>query len=159
MNQSLETYLHDHLAGANLAINLLEAVLKKPADAPLKAFLSSLLENIAEDRDALKTLADRMGVGTSRLKELAAWVGEKLTQVKLGSADSVSFEIFEALELVELGIRGKLQMWHALLLASSTDERLRGVDYEGFIARAEAQYAAVEAQRLSLVPSAFGHAV
>jgi hypothetical protein len=129
-----------------------------PLTLSLKAFLSSLLQDIAEDRDTLKASIDKISIGSSRVKELAGWVAEKLTQVKLGAADSVSFEIFEALELVELGVRGKLQMWRALVLASAADERLRGFDYQKLIARAEAQYAAVEARRLLLVASVFGRA-
>jgi hypothetical protein len=117
-----------------------------PLTLSLKAFLSSLLQDIAEDRDTLKASIDKISIGSSRVKELAGWVAEKLTQVKLGAADSVSFEIFEALELVELGVRGKLH------------ERLRGFDYQKLIARAEAQYAAVEARRLLLVASVFGRA-
>jgi hypothetical protein len=53
-----------------------------------------------------------------------------------------------------LGIQGKLSLWHALQVVSALDARLRGLDFEELISRAEAQYSKVEEQRLLLAAEA-----
>jgi hypothetical protein len=154
ISDPLKVYLHDHFAGAGLMITLLEELLNKGLDEPLSHVLSALLAEVTEDRAALKTLADDANPGTSKVKAIAAWVGEKLSRFKLGGADSDGFEIFEALEVVELGIRGKRQLWRTLDVASEADVRLRVLDYEKLISRADRQYERVEERRLALVRSA-----
>jgi hypothetical protein len=150
MSYPLKTYLHDHLAGASLAIELLETMLTKQLDAPLKTFLTELLAEVIEDRDQLKLLAEYLNLDTSKTKETAAWFSEKLSRLKFGAADTDAFELFEVLELIELGIRGKLQLWRALEAASIGDESPDAVDLQRLITRAETQYAGVEKRRLSM---------
>jgi hypothetical protein len=53
----LKTYIHDHLAGETLAIELLETLLTTPLDQPLRKFLMGLRAEVVVDRDQLKTLA------------------------------------------------------------------------------------------------------
>jgi hypothetical protein len=154
MNDPLATYLHDHLAGANLAIELLRAMRTKHQDEPIGSFLDSLLAEIVEDRDTLKELAKETGNGQSTLKELGAWLSEKASRFKLGDGANGPFEVFEALEFLSLGILGKLSLWSALHVAARSDTRLEGVDFTRLIGRAESQYAAVEKRRISCAETA-----
>jgi hypothetical protein len=71
---------------------------------------------------------------------------------------SGDFGTFEALEFLALGIQGKLSLWHALQVAATTDARLRGLDFEALIAKAEEQYTKVEERRLALAATALGPA-
>ena len=154
MPYPLKTYIHDHLAGAALAIELLETLLTTPLDQPLREFLMGLRAEVVEDRDQLETLAKATNLGESAVKEAAAWFSEKLSRVKIGAGGADAFEIFEALEFIELGIRGKLQMWRALETISNADRRLKVVDLEVLTSRAEKQYAEVEGWRLLLAEKA-----
>jgi hypothetical protein len=148
MNDPLATYLHDHLAGADFAIDLLQAMKSRYQDHPLGIFAGQLLTEVTQDRDTLQRLADGAGTGSNVLKELTAWLGEKASRVKLGAGASGEFGTFEALEFLALGVQGKLSLWHALRAAAPSDARLSGVNLEQLIARAKAQYAQVEDQRL-----------
>jgi hypothetical protein len=153
MHDSLATYLKDHLAGAGLAIDLLEAMRDRHKNEALGHFAESILAEVTEDRDSLKNLADSIGAGSNVAKELSAWVSEKFTRVKLGAAGG-DFEEFEALEFLSLGIQGKLSLWNALRVCAASDSCLGSLDLSYLIVRAEEQYARVEERRLSFASAA-----
>jgi hypothetical protein len=155
MSDSLATYLHDHLAGSVHAIDLLESMRDQHVGEPLGQFAAGLLIEIKADRDLLRDLAERTGIGSSALKELTAWLGEKVSRVKLSSRDAASFGTFEALEFLGLGIHGKLALWRALAVVAETDARVQSTDYARLVTRAETQEAQVEQQRLQVARTAF----
>ncbi|MCU1241570.1 MAG: hypothetical protein JWO71_2296 [Candidatus Acidoferrum typicum] len=148
MSDPLATYLHDHLAGSVHAISLLEFIRDEHDGERLGRFASSLLREIQADRETLQDLADRVGVGSSEVKELTAWITEKFSRLKLRRGAQNGVGTFEALEFLELGIHGKWALWRALGTVAETDTRLRGLDYEHLAARAEAQRSIVEERRL-----------
>jgi hypothetical protein len=154
MNDPLGTYLHDHLAGAGFAIDLLQAMKKRQSEKPDDGFLKSLLASVEEDRHTLQQLADKIGSGSNVIKEFSAWVSEKASRAKLGAGSADNFGEFEALEFLALGITGKRSLWLALQAIAPSDARLSGIDFERLIVRAEEQYGEVEKQRLSLAVSA-----
>lgn len=157
MNDPLGTYLADHLAGAMHAIEVLKNIRSQYGEQPLGEFARNILNEVEADRDALKELAQRLGSGSSTIKETAAWVAEKFSRLKLSHDPANGIGTFEALEFLVLGIHGKLVLWRALASVSGDDSRLQGVDYQRLIARAEAQYASVEEHRLSVARSALYH--
>ena len=148
MSDPLATYLHDHLGGAKAAIELLEAMRDHQEDKPLGDFAAYLLAEIKADRDTLQLLAEKVGSGPNVIKELTGWLGEKAARLKLKPHSASAFEVFEALEFVALGVRGKLGMWQALNVAATDDPRLSGYDFTQLAARAETQYQEVEQQRM-----------
>jgi hypothetical protein len=150
MKDPLGTYLHDHLAGAGFAIDLLQAMKERQIEKPDIDFVGSLLARVEEDRNTLQQLADKIGSGPNVLKEFTAWIGEKASRVKLGAGLAGDVGEFEALEFLALGITGKLSLWLALQALAPSDSRLSGMDFERLIARAEEQYREVEKRRLSL---------
>jgi hypothetical protein len=154
LSDPLGIYLHDHLAGADFAIDLLEAMKEHQSGRPAGEFAGALLEKVEEDWDTLKQLADKIGAGSNIVKEFTAWVSEKASRVKLGAGSAGDFGEFEALEFLALGITGKLSLWRALQVLAPSDARLGGVDFQQLIARAEAQYREVEDRRLALVGTA-----
>jgi len=108
------------------------------------------------DRDVLQQLAERTGAGSSTLKELTAWLGEKVSRLKLRHGTTDGLGIFEALEFLELGIHGKFELWRALGAVAAADTRLQGIDFEQLAARAEKQRVMVENRRLEVAYSVFG---
>ena len=90
MDDPLAIYLHDHLAGSKVAIDLLGAVRDQHAREPLGQFAAELLVEIEEDRAILRDLVERVGAErSSRVKEGIAWLIEKGTRVKLHRRGSV----------------------------------------------------------------------
>jgi hypothetical protein len=148
MSDSLATYLHDHLAGAKAAIDLLEAMRDHQKDEQLRDSAAYLLAEVQTDRDTLKHLAEKVGSGSNVLKEFTGWLSEKVTRLKLGQTSGEDFGTFEALEFLALGVRGKMAMWQALDVAAASDTRLAGYDFKELAASADSQYQKVEQQRL-----------
>ncbi len=149
MSDPLETYLRDHLGGARVAIELLQAMRDRD-DQPLKNFAEHLQPEIEADRDLLQGIAEKVGGGTNVLKEVTGWVSEKATRVKLGQNSGDEFSTFQTLEFLALGILGKVALWQVLDVAAASDERLRGYDFQQLITRAREQHAEVEYRRIDL---------
>jgi len=148
MNDPLAAYLHDHLAGARYAIDLVEALRDHFRDQPLGHFAEALLKEINQDRDTLRSLSEKVGSASNPLKESAAWLGEKISRFKLNHSDSTGLGTFEALEFLQLGIHGKVVLWRALAEVAPFDKRLSGVDFEALARRAQSQEMLVEQRRL-----------
>jgi hypothetical protein len=64
--------------------------------------------------------------------------------------------LFEALEFLETGIHGKLELWRAFAVVAPANQRLRGVDFEHLANREEKQREEVESRRLHLAHFVFG---
>ena len=127
-NDPLPTYLHDHLAGALHAIELLKAMSNRFSGEPLGQFADQMLVEVEADREVLARLTERAGGTAGGMKEWGAWLAEKVSRLKLkhGSADGLG--TFEALEFLVIGIHGKWALWRALAEVASFDKRLQGVD-------------------------------
>jgi hypothetical protein len=150
----LQKYIRDHLAGAAAAIDLLEHLQNEHPGEPVGDLASRLLSEILEDRATLEALEAKVDGEPSPLHEAVAWAGAKVSRVKLGRSAAGDFGDFQALEVLALGIQGKLALWRALSTFAEHDQRLQSLDFAGLESRAEAQYQMVEAQRLALARSA-----
>jgi hypothetical protein len=151
MNEPLGTYLHDHLSGANFAIELLKFLREQP-QRPVGKEIEDLLLDIEMDRKTLQGIIDRIGSGVPLMKEAAAWVAEKASELKLRQGP---LGTFEALEALALGILGKLALWQTLARIATADARLLGIDFEQLSARAQEQHSRTEALRLQAATVAF----
>jgi hypothetical protein len=155
MDDPLAIYLHDHLAGAKYAIDLTQALRDHYQRTPLGIFADSLLQEITQDRDTLRRIADCVGNPSAGIKEAAAWFSEKISRFKLNHSDSTALGTFEALEFLQLGIHGKWALWVALANLSADDARLSGFDFNNLAARAQNQENRVQERRLALAREVF----
>jgi len=154
MSDSLATYLHDHLAASNFAIELLGSLRDRSSGDDVGHVASALLPEIEADREQLRQIIDQIGKASADLKELAGWLTEKVSRFKLRH-DSGGLATYEAIETISLGILGKIALWRALAVVAERDDRLRGVDFEKLIARGETQHSLAEQTRLQLARTAF----
>ena len=154
-SDALTTYLQDHLAGAQHAIELLKAMRDHFAWQPLGEFASLLLAEIEADRDVLAKLIDRAGGKPAGVKEWGAWLAEKVSRLKLKHDSADGLGTFEALEFLVIGIHGKRALWRALAAVAPFDSRVQGIDFTKLISRAEDQHQKVEEQRLVCAQSVF----
>jgi hypothetical protein len=148
----LLTYLKDHAAGAEAACGLLERLADRYAEEPLGTFFLGLLTEIRADRQTLLVLIDEIGGGGGTIKSLGGRLAEKFSRLKLqlGDSGTDSLGLFEALEVLGLGILGKRSLWRALQKIADRDERLSRLDLATLEARAERQFEDVERQRLTV---------
>jgi hypothetical protein len=154
MSDPLATYLHDHLAGSNFAIELLKNLRDQHAGEPLGQFAAVLRIEIEEERKVLQRIIEQVGTEPPALKEATAWVLEKLSRFKLRHTGSEELGTFEALEILGLGILGRVALWRALSVIAPTDTRVRGPDFDALAARAQGQHARVEERRLQVAVTA-----
>jgi hypothetical protein len=139
----LAIYLNDHLAGSIGGVETARRARGSNEGTEFGAPLAALCEEIESDRETLEAVMKELGVARSRIKPAIGWLGEKVGRLKPNGqlrGYSPLSRVVE-LELLLLGISGKLRLW-ALL-----DELVgaRSVaDFPSLAARAEAQRATVE---------------
>ena len=106
--------------------------------------LKEICVEIEADRGALEQLMDRLQIRRSRGKPAAAWAGEKLGRLKLnGQLTGYSpLSRMVELELLYIGISGKLRLWRAL--EHTIGKTQAGFDFAQLAARAEGQRRRVE---------------
>jgi hypothetical protein len=117
MGELLAIYLNDHLAGATLGVELARRLRASNRDDPV--FGPALAEVCAEievDRETLKAMMDRLEVDQSKLKPLAAILGERLGRLKLNGRlwGYSPLSRLDELELLQIGVVGKRRLWLAL---------------------------------------------
>jgi len=148
MSKPLITYLQDHLAGAQFALALLDDLTQQQVDLPSAELAALLLPEIDEDRTVLEDVVGKLDASTSTLKEATAWFTQKASRAKLNI--SQHFGIFEAVELLSLGVLGKRALWRALHELQGRDGLTFDLDLDELIRRAEQQHARLETLRLAL---------
>jgi hypothetical protein len=151
----LATYLNDHYAGATGGLALARRAASENEGSELGAFLTELGDEIEADRATLGEIMSALGVGTDRTKVIAARVFERVGRLKPNAqlrGYSPLSPLVE-LEVLGLGIRGKLALWRALGEVADTPP-LDAEQLAELAARAERQVADVEARRLEVARSA-----
>lgn len=146
---ALTTYLNDHLAGSVAALELLDHLLERDPGSG-RDELTRIRVEIEEDQQTLQRILSDMGGKESPIRKAAAWLTEKLGQVKLSVDDKGSGElrVLEALEALGLGIQGKRMLWRALEAVKGSVPSLGGIDLQQLQQRAERQFRQVEELRL-----------
>ncbi len=158
MNESLATYLNDHLAGSVVALELLERLEREGAGTAEASTLAGVHADILADRQELEGLMGQLGIAVSEPRKATAWLVEKLSEIKLRLDDpgQGALQRLEALETISLGIAGKQALWEALAAAAETVPALGQLDYARLVHRAEAQREVVETLRLRAAREALG---
>ena len=153
----LEIYLADHLAAGTAGLALAIRSARNNSATETGRFLERLAAEIEEDHETLRRIVGGLGFDGSRLKELVAWAGERLGRLKLNGqmrGYSPLSRLLE-LEMLAVGIAGKLALWQSLEQIPGIAQRLPGVDLEQLVERAEQQRAEVEKHRLAAAHEAF----
>jgi hypothetical protein len=145
---ALEEYLNDHWTGSVGAADLVRHGAERYAGSELGTFLAGLAREIAEDRGALDRAMDAVDARPHRLKHASAWAGARAMRLKLRRGP----QPLMLLEMLALGISGKLMGWRALAAAGNPV----GASLEDLIERAERQFAAVEEHRVAAARQSLG---
>jgi hypothetical protein len=145
MSRLLEIYLNDHLAGSTVGVEVARRVRgSNDGDPQFGPELASLCAEIEDDRETLLGVMERLGVSPGRVKPAAAWAGEKLGRLKLNGqlhGYSPLSRLIE-LELLSIGVTGKLGLWRALEVSVGA---AAGVDFVALQERAHEQRERIEA--------------
>jgi hypothetical protein len=158
--EHLAVYLNDHLAGAVAALELLTHIEERHAGTAAARLAAELRPEITADVQVVEELMQRAGIAQSRPRQAAAWITEKIAELKvrLDDRSDGSLSVFESLEALSLGIEGKRALWDALASAAAAAPALQATDYARLRQRAEDQRRRVEKQRLDAARSALASA-
>ena len=140
----LAIYLNDHMAASTGAVELTRRVAASNRETSYGATLAQLSAEIDQDRGALASIMDRLGIRRDPVKSMVGWGAEKLGRLKLnGQLTGYSpLSRLEELEILELGVTGKLLLWQALEQTDIPPDEL-----EGLMERARSQRERLEGLR------------
>lgn len=113
MEQDLERYLNDHLAGSQGALLLIQDLADRHEDETAKGFFIDLKSKVADDQTLLKQLLADAKLDQSTFLKVAGDLTARVSRIKLMWEGMKPGElgIFEALEMLVLGIQGKRILW------------------------------------------------
>ncbi|MGH8974851.1 MAG: hypothetical protein ACRD0C_16815 [Acidimicrobiia bacterium] len=153
--QPLDIYLNDHLAGSVAAIEIAKRGAAENSGTDLGLFLRNFLVEVEEDKRTLEGIMDAVGASRNPVKQAGAWLGEKLTRLKLGTSEKDLANLL-SVETLCMGVQGKIYLWRSLGTVAGDHEALSGMDFDALLQRAEAQQDGLEEHRLDLARRALG---
>lgn len=153
----LAIYLNDHFAGAIAGLELARRSLSSNRGSEFEGSLSSLVQEISEDRDALQDLMERLQVARDPIKPVLAWSAEKVGRLKLNGRLRGYSPLSRVVEFegLSLGIEGKLRLWRNLDAIKNSRSALAVFPLGELIRRAEEQLAGLEKLRVRAAEIAF----
>ena len=159
--EHLSTYLNDHLAGANFALEILEHLTSETPS--LNFSLVALKSEVEEDREQLKTLMTRQNIEESRLRKAEGWIADRLAELKLEVDDDATGRLrrLERLEALAIGIGNVLALLHPERFIVGGGVSLMGDLWWGPLRRKLAERYAFKpfAESFDVVPAALGEEV
>ncbi|MBW3589148.1 MAG: hypothetical protein KY429_06995 [Actinobacteria bacterium] len=137
----LEIYLNDHLAGAVGGLELARRCRSNNEGSSLGQFLDGLVVQIEQDKGALESLIEHLGLPKSNVKQAAGWIVEKIGRIKLNGQLTGYSDLsrLEELEGLFVGVNAKLALWRSLDQIEPSISVPPGFSLEELIKRAESQ--------------------
>ena len=138
----LGIYCNDHLAAATGGIELVSRMLGNHRGTEHEPRLEQLLDELREERSVLASSMAALGLPIRQYKQIASWVGEKLSRVKLNGhllsrsplSDLVEFEF------IATAVLAKRAGFESLRALADVDPRLDAGALDRMIAQADKQH-------------------
>jgi hypothetical protein len=154
----LGIYCNDHLAAATGGIELVSRMLGQHRGTAHGAKLQELLDELREERAALRSSMAALGVPVRQYKQVASWVGEKLARHKLNGhllsrsplSDLVEFEF------IATAVLAKRCGFETLRVVAAADKRLDAELLDRLIAQADKQHDGLADVRREVAARTFG---
>ena len=154
----LGIYCNDHLAAATGGIELVSRMLSEHTGGPYEAKLEELLDQLREEKTALDGMMAALGFPVRQYKQLASWVGEKVSRGKLNGrllSRSPLSSLIE-FEFIATAVLGKRAGFETLREAAEVDDRLDKALLDRLIDQANGQHAWLIDARREVAASVFG---
>ena len=154
----LTVYCNDHLAAATGGIELVGRMLGVHRGTPYEGPLEQLLDELREERAALRTTISSLGLPVRQYKQVASWVAEKLSRGKLNGrlvsrsplSDLVEFEF------IATAVLAKRAGFETLRALGESDRRVDGALFERLIDQADRQHHWLSEARRDVAAAVFG---
>jgi hypothetical protein len=150
-HRPIDVYLNDHLAGATFGADLARQLEARTEGTDFQPEMSRLAAEIEADLDTLTDLMERIGATRNPSKQVATWVAEKASRLKLTGLTSGNDELgtFLSIEALSLGVEGKASLWTTLRELRGRYPELLSTDLDDLLQRAQRQRQVLEAERLA----------
>jgi hypothetical protein len=154
----LGIYGNDHLAASTGGIELVSRMLSRHRGGRYEAKLEQLLDQLREERSALRASIEALGLPVRQYKQLGAWIGEKLSRAKLNGhllsrsplSDLVEFEF------ISTAVLAKRAGFETLREIAAVDTRLDAALLDRLIAQADGQHDWLADARREVAAGVFG---
>ena len=154
----LGIYCNDHLAAATGGIELVTRMLGHHRGNRYEPRLEELLDELREERAALRSSMATLGFPVQQYKQVASWVGEKLSRAKLNGhllsrsplSDLVEFEF------IATAVLAKRAGFETLRSIAAIDPRLDAALLDRMIAQADKQHDWLADARREVAADVFG---
>lgn len=155
MSELLKTYLQDHHAAATAGLELARRAAGSNEDSEYGPELRRIADEIAEDRETLEQVMERLEVKPSKLKDAGGWTAEKVGRLKPNNRLLSYSPLSRVIELEGLimGVTGKQALWEGI--QTTTGETLDGISFPDLAARAADHRERLEKLHRSAVAEAF----
>lgn len=116
MDQELQRYLNDHLAGASGAVVLIQHFVDTMDESEARDYFMQLKGKVESDIALLEDLLTSAGMQTSGVHKAAGNVTVRVGYLKLlwEGFEPGGLGLLEGLELLALGVQGKRLLWVSL---------------------------------------------
>jgi hypothetical protein len=154
----LGIYCNDHLAASTGGIELVSRMLGTHRGTTYEPRLAELLDELREERSALRASMTALGLPVRQYKQVASWIGEKLSRAKLNGhllsrsplSDLVEFEF------ISTAVLAKRAGFETLLEIAAVDTRLDAALIERLISQADKQHHWLADARREVAANVFG---
>ncbi len=153
--RDLATYLRDHLAGADTAIQTVQGLSDAYRGGAAGALFESLCEQFREDRRVVEGILTELGYTSRSAKRLAGRATGSALRVVAGGAPG-ELSLFRTLEALAIGVQGKRCLWRSAQMLVALPHPPGRRSFVELEADAVRQWEAIERHRRSLVPGTFG---
>ena len=155
MSDLLKTYLQDHHAAATAGLELARRAAGSNEDTEYGIELRRIADEIAEDRELLEQVMQRLEIQPSKLKDAGGWTAEKVGRLKPNNRLLSYSPLSRVLELEGLimGVTGKQALWEGLQV--SVGETLDGFSFPELAERAADHRRRLETLHRGAVAEAF----
>jgi hypothetical protein len=154
----LAIYCNDHLMSATGGIELVSRMIGAQRGTPYEQPLRDLLDELHEERAALTAMATALGFPVRQYKQLAGWVGEKFTRLKLNGrvlSRSPLSSVIE-FEFICTAVLGKRAGFETLRMLADVDSRLDAALLDGLIDQANRQHEWLSEARREIAGQVWG---
>jgi hypothetical protein len=151
--RSLSSYLREHLAGADAAVEIVERLRGTHAGTEDGHLFAYLFAELQEDRAILEKVLTNLEISPRSAKRVVGHASGALTRLTAGGEPG-DLSLFRTLEGLSIGVQGKRCMWRALQALGSdlglTSGRLTELE-----SKAVHQWEAIEERRRVLAVKTF----
>jgi hypothetical protein len=154
----LGVYANDHLAAATGGIELVSRMLGRHRGGKHEARLEELLDELREERSAVQRSMAELGIPVRQYKQIASWLGEKISRAKLNGhllsrsplSDLVEFEF------IATAVLAKRAGFETMREIAAVEPRLDEALLDRMIAQADKQHDWLADVRREVAAEVFG---